>query len=185
MRSLALPRFRVLGSLCLVALMSAACGGGIEPSPTGPSPVAEAPEPAPAPAPEPAPAPAPEPAPAPTPSGPGVLSVTIEPNPVPWSGQPIEGCSRPNTWFYEQVLRNTGGTRLTIGDRTDYMNGAKVIERSGLGIVLDPGAERRITTRWCSANSTEQTARTDFFGSDDGGTRINFTGPDVRLLAKP
>lgn len=156
---------------CSVALLSASCGS-IEPSPTGPTPVAS-------PAPDPAPSPAPEP------SGPGRLEVTIVPNPVPWSGQPIEGCSRPNTWFYDQVLRNTGGATVTIGDRADYMNGAKVSERSGLGIVLAPGAERRIQTRWCSANATEQNTRTDFFGSDEAGNRINFTGPTVRLLAKP
>jgi len=64
------------------------------------------------------------------------------------------------------------------------MNGAEVSKRSGLGIVLAPGAERTIATRWCSANATEQTARTNFFGSDETGARINFTGPLVRLLAK-
>ena len=110
--------------------------------------------------------------------------MSITPNPVPWSGTPIDGCSRPNTWTYEQVLRNTGGATLTVSDRTDYMNGAKVSERSGLGIVLAPGADRAITTRWCSANATEQTARTDFFGSDGSGGRITFTGPTVRLLAR-
>lgn len=64
------------------------------------------------------------------------------------------------------------------------MNGAKVSERSGLGIVLPPGAQHTIATRWCSANATEQNARTDFFGSDATGARTTFTGPTVRLLAK-
>jgi hypothetical protein len=64
------------------------------------------------------------------------------------------------------------------------MNGAKVSDRSGLGIVLTPGAERVVTTRWCSANSTEQSTQTNFSGSDDAGNRIAFTGPTVRLLAK-
>lgn len=170
--------------LCFAALVAAACGS-IEPSPTAPTPVATpAPSPVPAPAPTPAPAPEPAPAPAPAPNGAGRLEVTITPNPVPWSSQLIEGCSRPNTWTYEQTLKNAGGTRLTISDRTDFMNGAKVSERSGLAIVLTPGAAHKLTTRWCSANSTEQSAQTNYTGSDDAGNRITFTGPTVRLLGK-
>jgi hypothetical protein len=112
--------------------------------------------------------------------------VTIDPNPVPWTSQPVDGCSStsPNHWIYEQVLKNAGGTQLTISDRTDFMNGVQVSSRSGLGIVLKPGDTKGITTRWCSANATEQKASTNFTGSDSAGNRINFTGATVRLLAK-
>lgn len=168
--------------LCVAALAGASCGS-IEPSPTAPTPTA-APAPAPAPTPAPAPVPAPGPAPAPAPSGPGALSVTVTPNPVPWSSQPIANCSLANTWTYEQTLRNTGGVTITISDRSDYMNGARVSTRSGLGIVLKAGETNVITTRWCSANSTEQSARTDFTGSDANNARISFTGPTVKLSAK-
>ena len=75
------------------------------------------------------------------PSGPGKLEITITPNPVPWSSQPIEGCSLPNTWQYDQILVNSGGTRLTISDRTDSFDGVNVSTRTGLGIVLAPGAQ--------------------------------------------
>lgn len=169
---------------CLAALVAAGCGS-IEESPTAPTPVsAPAPAPAAAPAPAPAPSPAPAPAPAPAPSGPGVLSVTITPNPVPWSSEPVPNCSLANRWHYDQVLKNTGGTRLTISDRTDLFDGVEVSKRSGLGIVLAPGAETSIRTRWCSANNVEHRAQTNWSGSDDRGNRISFTGAVVRLLPR-
>jgi hypothetical protein len=85
---------------------------------------------------------------------------------------------------YEQVLKNTGGTKLTVSDRADSFDGVEVSKRSGLGIVLDPGAENRITTRWCSANNIEHKAQTNFSGSDDAGNRITFTGATVTLLPR-
>lgn len=93
--------------------------------------------------------------------------------------------SLPNGWKYEQVLKNTGGTTVTISDRTDYMNGARVSSKSGLAIVLKPGEENVVTTQWCSANGTEQSARTDWVGSDSGNQRISVTGATVKLTAKP
>lgn len=180
----------VFALLCLVGLLTAACGS-VEPSPTAPTPAetpaptpapAPAPDPAPAPAPEPAPAPAPEPEPAPAPSGPGQLEVRIDPNPVPWSSEPVPNCSLPNRWHYDQILRNSGGTRLTISDRVDLFDGAQVNAGTGLGIVLTPGQETTIRTRWCSANNREHVAQTNFSGSDDAGNRISVTGPTVRLM---
>jgi hypothetical protein len=103
---------------------------------------------------------------------------------VPWSSQPIDGCSLPKTWQYDQVLSNSGGTRLTISDRADAFDGTEVSTRTGLGIVLAPGAQTSIRTRWCSANATEHRAQTTFSGSDDAGNRINVTGPTVRLAAR-
>jgi hypothetical protein len=167
-----------LFSLSLVTVVAVACGS-IEPSPTAPTP-----EPAPAPAPAPEPAPEPAPAPAPAPSGPGRLEVRIDPNPVPWSSEAVAGCSLANRWHYDQILKNAGGTRMTISDRTDLFDGAQVSSRTGLGIVLTPGQETTIRTRWCSANNIEHRAQTNFSGSDDAGNRITFTGPTVRLMPR-
>jgi hypothetical protein len=108
----------------------------------------------------------------------------VTPNPVPWSSQAIDGCSLPNTWQYDQILSNSGGTRLTISDRADSFDGTEVSTRSGLGIVLAPGAQTSIRTRWCSANATEHRAQTRFMGTDDAGTPFNVTGPTVRLAAR-
>ena len=177
-----------LAALFLAAVLTAACGS-VESAPTAPTPT-PAPAPAPAPTPEPAPAPAPTPAPtpapepSPTPTGPGRLEITANPNPVPWSAEPVENCNLANRWHYDQVLRNAGGTRLTISDRVDLFDGAQVSSRSGLGIVLDPGQETTIRTRWCSANNIEHRAQTNYSGSDDAGNRISVTGPSVRLLPR-
>jgi hypothetical protein len=110
--------------------------------------------------------------------------VTVNPNPVPWSGQPIEGsgCTGvSNTWFYTQVLRNTGGTSIVVSDRTDFFNNREVSKRNGLGITLAAGAETSVTTRWCSASVGPHTAKTDFSGQDADGTFVVFHGNTVTL----
>jgi hypothetical protein len=153
----------VVAFTCAAAVVAAACGGSTE-SPTGPTrnPVALPSEP----------------------GSPGALSVSISPNPVPWSSDPVPNCNLANHWHYEQTLRNTGGIQLTISDRTDFFDGVEVSKRSGLGIVLAPGQDTTITTSWCSANNIEHRAQTNFSGSDDGGNRVAFTGTTVRLQPK-
>jgi hypothetical protein len=157
-----------------MGLTAAACGS-VEPSPTAPSPTPSA-----------VPSPAPSPAPAPS-SGPGRLDVTVNPNPVPWSGNPIEGsgCTGvTNTWFYSQVLVNTGGKAIVVSDRTDFFNNREVSRRNGLGINLAAGASTTLTTRWCSASVGPHTARTDFSGQDADGTAVVFSGSTITLNAK-
>ena len=168
-------RLRTIATIAVAvtALTAAACGS-VEPSPTAPTPL-------------PTPAPSPAPSPAPTPSGPGKLEVTINPNPVPWSGTPIEGsgCTGvANTWFYSQVLKNTGGKSIVVSDRTDFFNNREVSKRNGLGITLAPGAETSVTTRWCSASAGPHTAKTDFSGQDSDGTFVVFHGSTVTLNAR-
>jgi hypothetical protein len=106
---------------------------------------------------------------------------------VPWSGQPIDGsgCTGvTNTWFYTQVLRNTGGKAINVSDRTDYFNNREVSRRNNLGIVIEPGAETSITTRWCSASAGPHTSKTDFSGRDSDGASVVFHGAAVTLQAR-
>lgn len=166
----------IVFAFCLAAFV-VACGS-VEESPTGPTPV-DAPQPTTTPA----PGPTPEPAPTPAPSG-ASFSVTVTPNPVPWSSEPVPNCNLANRWHYDQSLRNTGGERVTVSDRSDFFDGTRVSTRSGLGIVLEPGAETTVRTRWCSANNTEHRAQTNWSGSDESGARIDVTGAVVRLLAR-
>lgn len=166
-------RTYAITAVCFTALAAAACGS-VEPSPTAPTPL-------------PTPAPSPAPSPAPTPSGPGKLEVTINPNPVPWSGNPIEGsgCTGvTNTWFYTQVLRNTGGKAIVVSDRTDFFNNREVSKRNGLGISIAAGAETSVTTRWCSAGAGPHIAKTDFSGQDADGAGVVFHGNTVTLSAR-
>ena len=159
--------------VCLAALAMSGCGS-TEDSPTGPT-ATSGPGTA---------TPAPDPAPAPEPGTPGLLNVTISPNPVPRSSEPAPTCNLANRWHYEQTLRNTGGTRVTISDRADSFDGVDVSKRGDLGIVLEPGAEAAISTEWCSPNNIEHRARTSFSGSDDSGNRVTFAGTTVRLLPR-
>lgn len=169
-------------SVCLSALLAAACGS-VEPSPTAPTPAAT-PAPSPAPAPAPAPSPSPSPTPAPAPSGPGKIEATITPSPVPQSNPPVSSCALANTWQYEQRLTNTGGSTVTLSDRENFFDGVSVSKPTGLGIVLASGASISIPTSWCSANNIEHRASSNFTGSDAAGNRVNFAGPTVRLLDK-
>jgi len=166
------PRICLLAVFLATAAFATSTCGSVEPTPTAPSAT-------PGPAPSPAPAPSPQPA----PSG-GSLQVTISPNPVPWSSNPIPNCSLTNTWTYTQILDNVGGAEITISDRTDFFDGAQASQKSGLGIVIPPGSKTTLTTRWCSANSFEHHTRTDFIGTDARNNRISFTGPTVTLQAK-
>lgn len=153
------------------------------PVPTGTSPGATTPT---------APAPAPTtPTPSPTTPSPGSatgrLQVTINPNPVPFSGQPITDIAscrdRPNTWFYDQVLRETGGAAITITQRVDSFDGA-VTSTTNPSIQIPANGSTTIRTRWCSSSAAAHTAQTNFSGRDAGGRTWNVTGPSVRLLAR-
>jgi hypothetical protein len=110
-----------------------------------------------------------------------VLQVTISPNPVPWSSQPIPNCTLTNTWTYTQIMDNVGSAEITLSDRTDYMDGAVLSTKSGLGIVIPAGSKTTLTTRFCSANPVEHHTRTDFTGTDSRNNRINYKGPEVVL----
>jgi len=107
--------------------------------------------------------------------------VTISPNPVPWSSNPIPNCSLANTWTYTQILDNFGSSELTLSDRTDYFDGALFGQKGNLGIVIPAGSKTTLTTRFCSANSFEHHTRTDFSGTDARNNRISYKGPDVTL----
>ena len=99
---------------------------------------------------------------------------------MPYSGQPVAGCTSTHTWIFDQVLRNTGGRRLTLTSRANYFDGAKISEPA-VDISIDPGQSTSVTTRWCSNTNATHTSRTDWFGSDSGGTSVDLQGPQITL----
>lgn len=174
-----ITRVRLWPIMCvfLLALVATACGS-VEDSPTGPSP---APAPSPTPPPTPQPDPAPPPPPPPT-NDPGRLEISIDPNPVDWKDG---DSSCPNRWEWTQVLRNTGGQRITLTERVNYQDGhlfggGPVSDNIG----IDPGQEFRRPTFVCLATSTSHTFRTDWSGSDSAGNRIAVEGPEVTLRGR-
>ena len=117
----------------------------------------------------------------------GSVKVDINPNPVPFSGQPVTdagpGCQNvKNTWFYDQVFTESGGSEVTFKNRTDTFDGFVVNELSGLNIVVQANGTLTLHTRWCSGNPTDHTARSSFTGTDASGKVVTVTGPSVKLM---
>jgi hypothetical protein len=189
--------------IVFAAIVASHCGSVEPTAPSAPSPVpgslpsrsnnpgtAPAPSPTPTPAPRPSPTPTPTPVPAPTPApgtGTGAVQVTIAPNPVAFSGQPftdIPSCAtRPNTWFYDQVLRETGGVAVTVTRRVDTFDGAAG-SATNPNLRIAANGSTTIRTRWCSVAATAHTAQTTFSGTDANGKAWSVTGPLVRMNAK-
>lgn len=129
----------------------------------------------------------PPPATAPLPPSTGSVKVEVQPNPVPFSGQPVTdagpGCNNvKNTWFYDQVFTESGGSEVTFTNRTDTFDGFVVNELSGLKIVVQANGTLTLHTRWCSGNPTDHTARSSFTGTDASGKVVTVTGPAVKLM---
>lgn len=81
------------------------------------------------------------------------------------------------------MLKNTGGTRITLTERVNYLNGGE-FSRASSNITLEPGQTHTQPTAICSAVNADQSFRTDWSGSDAGGNRVSVTGPVVRLLKR-
>jgi hypothetical protein len=180
------PRLAVV-----VAALAAASCGQTEPTPTAPTTVPTrgvVPRSATNPAPSPTPTPAPSPTPAPAPgTAVGRIQITITPSPVPFSGQPITDIAscrdRPNTWFYDQVLKEVGGAAVTVTQRTDSFDGASSAPTNP-GLRIAANGSTTIRTRWCSVSASAHTAQSNFSGTDANGKAWSIMGPVVRLLAK-
>ena len=122
----------------------------------------------------------------PTPTG--SVQVAVNPNPVPFSGQPITDASScansPNTWFYDQVLTETGGADVTITGRVDTFDGRVASTRNDLNIAIPARGSATLRSRWCSAQPTAHTAQTSFSGRDASGHTFNVDGPTVQLQSR-
>lgn len=149
--------------LCAVALGAASCSK--DSSPTGPSD-----------------SPATQ-----TPGGSGNVQVSINPNPVPFSGQPVTdspGCATlKNTWFYDQVFTEMSGAAVMFSSRVDFFDGFSVNNITGLNIQIPARGTATLKARWCSGNATTHTAQTTFTGVDGAGRPVTLTTPVIRLLA--
>jgi hypothetical protein len=165
-------------AMIVAVLTGARCNSSS--SPTSPTPT---------PPPQAAPTPTPTPTPTPPPSNAtGRLEITINPNPVPFSGVPITdaaGCAgSANTWFYDQVLRETGGAQVTITNRVDVFDGRTANDRSGLDMVVPANGTLTVPSRWCSSTNAEHSTQTTFAGRDARSNNVQITSPVIRLLPR-
>jgi hypothetical protein len=151
---------------CAAVLMSASCT--TSESPTSPS---STPPPA---------APPPEPSSA-------SVQITIQPNPVPFSGQPITdsaGCAgSKNTWFYDQILKENSGVAGTFTGRIDQFDGRVVNNVTNISITIPPMGMTTVKSRWCSSQGVAHTAQTSWSGTDAKGNLLKVDGPVVNLMS--
>ena len=119
----------------------------------------------------------------------GQVAMSIVPNPVPYSGDRISdvaACvSSQNTWFYDQILTESGGAAVTFTQRIDLFDNTRTNDRSDLSIVVPANGSITLRTRWCSSTSAEHTAESRFNGKDAAGNEIGVTSGVVRLMKKP
>ena len=117
----------------------------------------------------------------------GSISVTVNPNPVPFSGKPITdvaGCSkRNNTWYYELTLKEAGGAPVTFTSQIDAFDGFVVNNLTGIKVTVPANGELKLNPRWCSSTSSKHTAQHTFSGTDSNGNSINLQTPVINLMA--
>jgi hypothetical protein len=150
-------------------LAVAACSSTKSQSPTAPAEVVTTPPP---------------PPPAPIPAT-GSVQATVNPNPVPFSGQPVTDAAScagsKNTWFYEQILKETGGAAVTLTSRIDKFDERVVNTVTNLSLVVPANGSMSIQSRWCSAQGVAHTAQTTFTGTDANGHSVSADGPMASL----
>lgn len=115
------------------------------------------------------------------------VKVTVNPDPVPFSGAPIldtgECADFTNTWFYDTVLQETAGVNVTFTSRIDLFDGKVANNLTGLNIALGPHDTVVLHTRWCSGKSTAHSAQSIFGGVDTNGNLVSAQGQVAQLMA--
>jgi len=116
------------------------------------------------------------------------VQVSVNPNPVPFSGAPItdapECAGYAFTWFYDTVMQESAGRDVTFTSRVDLFDGKTANTINGLKIVLGPNGTTTLRTRWCSGASTAHTAQSIFGGVDANGNAVTATGQIAQLVAR-
>jgi hypothetical protein len=116
----------------------------------------------------------------------GSVRVSINPNPVPFSGVPVTdtpGCATlPNTWYYDQVFTETAGNAVTLTARTDFFDGFSVNIINGISIDIPARGTTALKARWCSANKESHTAQSTFSGVDSHGNQVVVNTPVIKLM---
>ena len=166
------PHVRLIVAAALVAFAASACSSE---SPTSPDPVTPPTAGGP-----------PPPTNTPAPSPVGAITIQVNPNPVPHSGARIPdapGCANVQfTWFYDQVISETGGSAVTLTNRIDLFDERETNNRT-VNIVIPANGSTSIQTRWCSSARGVHSAQTRWSGTDASGRSVTVMGPRVTLAA--
>ena len=175
MTAVSFTHLRLILAAAALTLAASACSDG---TPTSPTPSGTTPPTASGPPPPTNNTPPPSPV--------GALTIQINPNPVPHSGARIPdapGCANVQfTWFYDQVIRETGGSTVTLTNRIDLFDERETNNRA-VNIVIPANGSTTIQTRWCSSTRATHSAQTRWTGTDAAGRSITVLGPKVTLSA--
>ncbi len=142
-------------------------GSGPDPWPPGPPPHAEPGVPVPTP-----------------PSTHLRLHITINPEPVTYSGVPVPVFScrdNKHTWYYDQVLVTDTGLSVTVTERENFFDG-RYVSTNRTAFTIPGNSGVTLHTRWCSAYPIPHYAQTRFKGRDETGEPVTISGSWVRLL---
>lgn len=150
--------------ISVAALAGATCSSNGSSSPTAPSSTTTAPAPT-----------------------TGSVQITVNPNPVPFSGAPITDAAAcagyANTWFYDQILTEFAGTDVKFTSRLDTFDDKPANNITGLSITVPARGTTALKTRWCSGAGVAHTAQTTLRGTDAQGNSIEVIGPVAHLMA--
>jgi hypothetical protein len=117
------------------------------------------------------------------------VTITVTPNPVPFSGTPIANaavCANvPNTWFYTMTLTETAGADLTLSSITDLINGSPFASDSTAPGLIRARDVVSYRYRWCFTAGNERTVQTTFAGVDGQNQPVSITSPVITLLSAP
>ena len=116
----------------------------------------------------------------------GAISVTDTPNPVPFSGTPIAGCvGAPNTWFYAETIRETGGVAVTLTKYVTTLDGQSIISQASLNEAIPANGIANSNIHWCLTGSdqSQHTLQTTLSVTDANGNSFSYPLPVVTLLA--
>lgn len=112
------------------------------------------------------------------------VSIKVNPEPVPYSGQPITDVAScrnlRHTWFYEQIVHAETGIGVTIQIRENFFDG-RFVNRNTERIWLRGNGTAVLKTRWCSGYKVAHYTQTRFKFTDDEGGEFTVSGPWVRL----
>ena len=117
----------------------------------------------------------------------GAIKLTVNPNPVPFSGKPITDLAscrnRNNTWYYEVKLEETGGVEVVFHTQLDGFDGFVVNTKTNQRIVVPAKGSVTLNPRWCSSTSGKHTSQHTFTGADANGKAITVSTGVINLNA--
>jgi len=123
-----------------------------------------------------------------------ILTVTVSPNPVPYSGQPIDTAvcaGKPYTWFFNEVFTESGGILVKLTSVTQHTGPNAGVPFPLVAPASNPNAytvpaNGSLTIPWptCLLDSTGTTIQHTFAGTDFNNLPVTVDGPLVVLAGK-